>query len=68
MEKLLLSDKTYNYYEFQTEKEFEEKVVEFAKDIFGAGTVYFDSKKKMKKGKIGTIPDGFLIDFTFEDV
>ncbi len=67
MEKLISKGKSYTYFEFQLEKDFEAKVVEFAKDIFGKDTIYFDSKKKMKKGKIGTIPDGFLIDFTFED-
>lgn len=67
MEKLISGEKTYNYYEFQLEKDFEAKVVEFSKQIFGKDTIYFDSKKKMKNGKIGSIPDGFLIDFTFED-
>lgn len=66
MEKLLSNGKTYSYFEFNTEKDFEEKIVEFSKEIFGKDTVYFDAKKKMKNGKIATIPDGFLIDFTFE--
>jgi hypothetical protein len=67
MDKVISNGKTYNYYEFQLEKDFEEKIVEFSKQIFGKDTIYFDVKKKMKNGKIASIPDGFLIDFTFED-
>lgn len=67
MEKIVVNNELYNYYEFPKEEEFESKIVEFSKQIFGRDTIYFDIKKKMKNGKIGSIPDGFLIDFTFED-
>lgn len=67
MEKLIFNNETFNYKEFNLEKDFEAKIVEYSKQIFGKDTIYFDAKKKMKKGKIGTIPDGFLIDFTFKN-
>lgn len=67
MEKLISGEKTYNYYEFQLEKDLEGKIVEYSKEIFGKDTIYFDIKKKISNDKIISIPDGYLIDFTFEN-
>jgi len=67
MEKIICNDKVYSKYDFSLEKEFESKVVEYSKSIFGNDTVYFDTKKRISKGEIIAIPDGYLIDFTFEN-
>lgn len=66
MEKLIVNGKMFNYYEFQTEKEFEEKVIEYSKQVFGLNSIYIDVKKKLQNENIITIPDGYLLDFTFE--
>ena len=67
MDKIICNDKVYSKYDFSLEKDFESKVVEYSKSIFGKDTVYFDTKKKLSKGEIIAIPDGYLIDFTFEN-
>ena len=67
MEKLIFNDKVYNQYDFSLEKELERKIVEYSKYIFGRDTVYFDTKKRISKGDVIAIPDGYLIDFTFEN-
>lgn len=67
MEKIIFNNKVYSRYNFSLEKELEYKVVEYSKCIFGKDTVYFDTKKKISKGEIIAIPDGYLIDFTFEN-
>ena len=67
MEKIICNDKVYSKYDFSLEKEFESKVVKYSKSIFGNDTVYFDTKKRISKGEIIAIPDGYLIDFTFEN-
>ncbi len=66
MEKIIVGGKVYDYYDFKLEDKFESKVVEYAKEIFGADTVYFDIKRRISNEKIISIPDGYLIDFTFE--
>lgn len=67
MEKLIINNKIYSQYGFPLEKELESKIVEYSKHIFGDDTVYFDIKKKISKGDVIAIPDGYLIDFTFEN-
>ena len=67
MEKLIINNKIYSQYGFSLEKELESKIVEYSKYIFGNDTVYFDIKKKISKGDVIAIPDGYLIDFTFEN-
>ncbi len=61
MERLISEDKTYKYYEYTREDEFERVIVENSKQIFGTNTVYIDIKKK-SGDNIVTIPDGYLID------
>lgn len=65
MSKLLIDEKLFKSEEFEDEEEFEKVVVEFSKMIFGQRSVYFDIKKKIKskKGKLGSIPDAYLISF-----
>lgn len=65
MEKLIQSGQTYAYYEYSTEKEFEQIIVQQAPHIFGSSSIYIDIKKRIGDSII-TIPDGYLIDFSFE--
>jgi len=65
MESLLLNNKSYIYHEYNLEKDFEKVIVENAEHIFGQHTIYIDIKKRIGDSII-TIPDGYLIDFTFE--
>lgn len=65
METLLIDNKLYHYYQYPLEKEFEQVIVEQAIYIFGEQSIYIDIKKKIGDSII-TIPDGYLIDFSFE--
>ena len=65
MEKLLIDDKVYSYYEYPLEKEFEQIIVEKSAYIFGKNSIYIDIKKRIGDS-ILTIPDGYLIDFSFQ--
>ncbi len=66
MERLISENKTYKYYEYSLENDFEKVIIDNAKQIFGANTVYIDIKKKIGDN-IVTIPDGYLIDFSFAE-
>lgn len=66
MERLISENKTYKYYEYSNEAEFEKIIVDKSKQIFGSNTVYIDIKKKIGN-EIVTIPDGYLIDFSFAE-
>lgn len=66
MQKILANNKVYSLYEYNDENEFEKDVVKNSKEIFGDRTVYIDVKKKIG-GSITSIPDGYLIDFTFSE-
>jgi predicted DNA binding CopG/RHH family protein len=66
MERLISQDKTYKYYEYTLEGEFERVIVDNATQIFGANSVYIDIKKKIGDN-IVTIPDGYLVDFSFAE-
>jgi len=65
MEKLLQNNVVYDYYEYHSEKEFEQLIVEQASQIFGVNSIYVDIKKRIGDS-IMTIPDGYLIDFSFQ--
>lgn len=65
MEKILKNNLVYSYYEYPTEKEFEQVIVQQAPHIFGRQSIYIDIKKRIGDSII-TIPDGYLIDFSFE--
>jgi len=67
MEKIIVNNSIYSKYDFSKEKDLENKIVEYSKEIFGKDTVYLDIKKKISKGEVIAIPDGYLIDFTFEN-
>lgn len=51
------------------ERDFERQIASLSEEIFGESTVYFDVKKKIrsKKAKVGTIPDGYLIDLSIPE-
>src|SRR5664280_831834 len=66
MERLISDNKTYRHYEYTLENEFEQIIVEKSKQIFGSNTVYLYIKKKIGDA-IVTIPDGYLIDFSFAE-
>ncbi|MGD8305982.1 MAG: hypothetical protein PVF17_04955 [Ignavibacteria bacterium] len=66
MNNLIHNNKIYTPYEYKTEKEFEQEIVHNSKSIFGDKTIYIDVKKKLVNDNIVTIPDGYLIDCSFE--
>lgn len=65
MEKLLLNNAVYDYYEYTAEEELEQIIVKQAGQIFGENSIYIDIKKRIGDNII-TIPDGYLIDFSFQ--
>lgn len=63
MERILQNGKVY--YEYHTEKEFEQTMIQQVPYIFGSSSIYTDIKKRIGDSII-TIPDGNLIGFSFE--
>ena len=66
MDRLNYKGKVFTFYEYSKESDFEKDVIEHAKEIFGPKSVYIDIKKKIENDNILTIPDGYLLDFSFE--
>lgn len=66
MEQLIHKDRLFSMYEYSEEKEFERHVIEHSNEIFGPNSIYIDIKKRIGEDNIVTIPDGYLIDFSFE--
>ncbi len=66
MNNLIHNNKIFLPYDYKTEKEFEQEIVANAKAIFGEQSIYIDVKKKLVNDNIVTIPDGYLIDLSFE--
>ena len=67
MDRLSHKGEVFTFYEYSKESDFERDVIEHSKEIFGPKFLYIDIKKKIKKDNIITIPDGYLIDFSFEN-
>ena len=44
MERLITENKTYKYFEYNNEAEFEKVIVDHSHHIFGKNTVYIDIK------------------------
>jgi hypothetical protein len=65
MERVIYDNNVFSYYEYSTEKEFEQVIVQQAFQIFGNQSIYIDIKKRIGDSII-TIPDGYLIDFSFK--
>ena len=66
MERIVSGNDIYYLKEYQLEKDFEQDVVANYRHIFGNDTIYIDIKKKIGDS-IVTIPDGYLLDFTFSN-
>ena len=66
MDRLSYKGKVFTFYEYSKESDFEKDVIDHAKEIFGPKSVYIDIKKKIENDNILTIPDGYLLDFSFE--
>jgi len=66
MERIIYDNDVFINYEYTLEQEFEKHVIKHAQEIFGAKAVYIDIKKKIGAENIVTIPDGYLLDFSFE--
>ncbi len=64
MERIICGNEIFRLKEYQLEKDFERDVVTNYRHIFGCNTIYIDIKKKIGDS-IVTIPDGYLLDFTF---
>lgn len=54
-------------YTYAKEAEFERAVVAHAAHLFGPATLYLDVKRRIGSDRVLTIPDGYLLDFTFPD-
>jgi hypothetical protein len=65
MDRLICNEKRFDLYEYTKEEEFEKRIIEHANDIFGEKSLYIDIKKRIGEDNIVTIPDGYLIDFSF---
>jgi hypothetical protein len=65
MTRILYENKLFAPYEYESEKAFESDVIKYFKEIFGPESLYIDVKKKIGEDNIVTIPDGYLIDFSF---
>ena len=58
----------YSEYRFPTEAEYESEVFRNSRLFFGPSTLYIDAKKRIDTESFGgSIPDGFLFDFTDRD-
>jgi hypothetical protein len=65
LERLFYNNKTFILYNYSSEAEFEKLILEHSNYIFGKRSAYIDIKKKIGSD-IVTIPDGYLIDFSFK--
>lgn len=66
MNRLIYQDKLFTRYDYASESEFEKIIIKNSKELFGTNSVYIDVKKRIGVENILTIPDGYLIDFSFE--
>lgn len=66
MERIISNNQLFTLYEYSKENEFEQDVIKHSSKIFGLRSVYIDIKKRIGDDKILTIPDGYLIDFSFK--
>lgn len=65
MTKLVTPAGTFRVHRYALEKEFEEAVVEQAREIFRPRRVYLDCKRRIgRRGGKQSIPDGYLLDLS----
>lgn len=67
MENLLIAEKVYKQYLWDLEEEFEKEVIIHSRELFGDESIYIDIKKRIGTGDVLSIPDGYLIDFSFKN-
>lgn len=61
---IIQNNNKFHLHSYQSEKELENIVTQYTKDIFGKNSVYIDLKRKITSTKgISGIPDGFVLDF-----
>jgi hypothetical protein len=60
MENLLINEKVYKQYLWDLEEEFEKEVIAHSQELFGEESIYIDIKKRIGKGDVLSIPDGYL--------
>ena len=66
--KILLNGREYVEYQYEKEDDFEKDIVQNAKNLFGEKTFYIDVKKRLRaKYNNGSIPDGYLFDYTIPE-
>lgn len=64
---ILNKDKKYIEFWYELEKDYEKEIEDNSDHIFGSKAVYIPYKRKINTRNLGgTIPDGFLIDFSDE--
>jgi hypothetical protein len=66
MSRLVSDNQVFVQYEYSLESEFERTIIHYSREIFGPNSVYVDVKKRIENDNIVTIPDGYLIDFSFK--
>jgi len=68
MARIVTPNGSFESFSPESEKEFEDAVVENSNHIFGAGRYYVDCKRRIgAKGGKFNIPDGYLIDLHRKD-
>lgn len=67
MENLLIGERIYKQYLWDLEEDFEKQVIAHSQELFGNESIYIDIKKRIGKDDVLSIPDGYLIDFSFEN-
>lgn len=58
------SEGIYSEVGYSSESDLESAISQVHHELFGPGRVYLDVKKKIGKGKVQNIPDGYLIDLS----
>ena len=66
MERLIYQDKIFVPLEYSNEEEFEKVILDHDTDIFGPKSFFINIKKRIGEDNIVSIPDGYVIDFSFE--
>lgn len=67
MNTIINGNTKYTEYNYKRESEFEHDIIRHSKEIFGENTYYINIKKLLKNKKnFSSIPDGYLLDCTYE--
>lgn len=67
MDRISYKGRVFTFYEYSKESDFERDVIGHIEEIFSPKSVYIDIKKRIESDNILTIPDGYLLDFSFEN-